>query len=120
MGKLPNTTPVPPFPSRNTGARGGPLPSREDVGWQVVDEPVVRLRQQPARFVVEATVAGAGGVAPEGAAGHRRHPEVVDAAAMDAGGVVGEGAVAHRQRGGEHATITTHEGGWVENAAAIG
>src|SRR5262245_17556364 len=38
-------------------------PSGEDVGCLVVDEPVVGLRQQPEpRLVVEAAVAGAGGV----------------------------------------------------------
>src|SRR5262245_27478388 len=55
--------------------------SGEDVRCLVVEEPVVGLRQQPARLVVEAAVAGAGAVASEGAAGHGRRPEVVDPAA---------------------------------------
>ena len=42
----------------------------------------------------------AGGVAGEGAAAHRRRPEVEEAAAVVAGGVAGEGAVAHRRRPG--------------------
>ena len=89
----------------------------ENIGWLVVDELVIELRQQPARFVVEAAVAGAGGVAGEGAAAHRRRPEVVEAAAMEAGGVAGEGAAAHRQRTGEHSS--TDYGGGVEDAAAV-
>src|SRR5262245_48712889 len=78
------------------GVTGRPLPSGEVVGWQVVDELVIELRQQRARFVVETAVAGAGRVAGEGAAAHRRRPEVVEATSLEAGGVAGEGAVAHR------------------------
>src|SRR5262245_28685996 len=74
-----------------------PDPSGKNIGWLVVDESVIELRQHPTDFVVEAAVAGAGGVAGEGAAAHRRRPtKVVDAAAA-VGGVAGEGAVAHRQ-----------------------
>src|SRR5262245_4972429 len=47
-------------------------PSGENVGCLVVEELVIELRQQRARFVAEAAVAGAGGVAGEAAADHRR------------------------------------------------
>src|SRR5205823_1348067 len=91
---------------RHSVRRAGPLnprtrwlspgpPSGENVGWLVVDEPVIELRQQPAKFVVEAAVAGVGGVAGEGAAAHGRRTGVVEAAAAGAGGVAGEGAAAH-------------------------
>ena len=76
----------PATPSRSIRIRWsspGP-PSGEDVGRLVVEEPVIELRQQPAGLVVEAAVAGAGGVAGEGAAAHRRRPEVVEAAAAEA------------------------------------
>src|SRR5438046_100300 len=91
------TRPRGPLPLDGNGATGRPRPSGEGVGWQVVDEPVVGLGEHPARLVVEAAVAGGGGVAGERAAAHRRRPEVVDAAAVDGGRVAGEGAVAHRQ-----------------------
>src|SRR5262249_56233032 len=67
--------------------------------------------------VVEAAVAGAGGVIGERAAAPRRRPEVVDAAAVIGGGVVREGAVTHRQRAAERLTSLDDAG--VENAAAI-
>src|SRR5262245_15509998 len=76
-------------------------PSRARVGRMVGAKLVVELLQQPARVVVEATVAGAGGVAGEGAAAHRRRPAKVLDATATVGGVAGEGAVAHRQIGGE-------------------
>src|SRR5262245_39256697 len=94
-----------------------PVPLVEDVGRQVVDELVVELRQQPDALVVEAAVARTGGVLGEGAAAHRRRPEVVDAAAVIGGGVAGEGAVAHRQRAAGR--LTSLDDAEVENAAAI-
>src|SRR5262249_7793253 len=86
-----------PAQSRTRSSSQGP-PSGEGLGWLVVEESVIELREQPARFVVEAAVAGAGGVAGEAAAAHRRRPEVVYAAAMDSGGVAGERAVERRHR----------------------
>src|SRR5262245_29897642 len=72
-------------------------PSGKYIGWLVVDELVIELRQQPAGVVVEAAVAGAGGVEGEGAAAHRRRPTKVGDAAAAGGGVAGEGAAGHRQ-----------------------
>src|SRR5262245_9805266 len=56
-----------PATARGSSAACAPLgpPSGEDVGRLVVGESVIELRQQPARFIVEAAVAGAGGVAGE-------------------------------------------------------
>src|SRR5215831_14010399 len=69
----PRGPPRRPAQSRTMGSSPGP-PSGEDVGCLVVDELVVELRQQPAGVVVEAAVAGGGGVATEGAAAHRHRP----------------------------------------------